>query len=92
MNALVTVVALAASWPNSSLPPVTRSDRGEHNVTTVPPQRTRVTRVIEQDIVKRYQAGQSTRRIAASLDIAKATVLRVLKSAGVPMRPTGTHY
>jgi hypothetical protein len=29
---------------------------------------------------------------AAALDIAKATVLRVLHEANVQMRPTGAHY
>jgi hypothetical protein len=92
-GALAGVVALAGSWPNSPLTSVTNGGRlhtGRGRGRR--PQRTRITRALERDIIKRYESGQPTRKIAAALDIAKATVLRVLHEANVQMRPTGAHY
>ncbi|MFF0822042.1 helix-turn-helix domain-containing protein [Micromonospora haikouensis] len=53
--------------------------------------RTRLTASLRADVVKRYEAGASTRRIAADLDIGKSTVLKILR-AEVELRPVGAHY
>jgi hypothetical protein len=59
---------------------------------TDPRRRTRVTPQLRAEIVRRYQAGEPSRLVAEELEIGKATVLKVLKSAGVKLKPTGGHY
>lgn len=44
---------------------------------------------LEQRIVELYVEGLSSRLVAVELGVAKSTVLRVLKAAGVPSPPTG---
>lgn len=51
--------------------------------------RTRVTERLEQRIVELYGLGWSSRMVASELGVAKATVLRVLKSRGVAVRSRG---
>ncbi len=46
---------------------------------------------IDADVIARYECGQSTRVIAAALGMGKATVLDILKSANVALRPVGRH-
>ncbi len=54
--------------------------------------RTRMTDRLEQQIVELYGHGWSSRSVARELGVAKATVLRVLKAAGVQVRPQGLRY
>ena len=54
--------------------------------------RTRVTDRLEQRIVELYATGWSSRLVANELGVAKATVLRVLKAAGVGVRPRVARY
>jgi len=51
--------------------------------------RTRVTDSLEQQVVMLYKEGLSTRAVAERTSIAKTTVLRILRSRGVEMRPAG---
>ncbi len=46
---------------------------------------------IDADVVSRYERGESTRVIAAALGMGKATVLDILNSANVVLRPVGRH-
>lgn len=55
--------------------------------------RRRITRKLADEVVHRYETCvESTRTIAAKLDIGKATVLGILKKEGVTIRPVGCRY
>ena len=54
--------------------------------------RTRVTASLAKDVTARYELGESMRSIALALGIGKATVLKILHAAEVPIKPTGRHY
>jgi hypothetical protein len=54
--------------------------------------RSRVTASLARDVTARYQRGESMRAIALALGLGKATVLKILHAAEVPIRPTGRHY
>ncbi|WP_392391015.1 helix-turn-helix domain-containing protein [Nocardioides sp. LHD-245] len=41
------------------------------------------------EIVAAYQDGKSSRQIASELQVAKSTVLNILRSAGAEVRPRG---
>ncbi|WP_146082100.1 helix-turn-helix domain-containing protein [Rathayibacter sp. AY1A3] len=44
-------------------------------------------------IIRLYAQGMSTREVAAQAAVVKSTVLRVLRDAGIEMRPRGgRHY
>ena len=47
---------------------------------------------IRADVVQRYEAGASSRTMAADLLLAKATVLKILAEADVQMRPSHVSY
>jgi hypothetical protein len=54
--------------------------------------RTRVTARLARDVAARYEHGDSMRSIALTLGIGKATVVKILKAADVPIKPTGRHH
>lgn len=54
--------------------------------------RTRVTTGLARDVTARYERGESMRTIALALGIGKATVLKILYAAEVPIKPAGRHY
>ena len=54
--------------------------------------RARLNDRIRADVVQRYEAGASSRTIAADLGLGKATVLKILADAGVQMRPSHVRY
>ena len=54
--------------------------------------RTRVTAGLIMDVTARYERGESMRNIALALGMGKATVLKILYAAGVPIKPAGRHY
>jgi len=54
--------------------------------------RTRLNTRIRADVVQRYEAGASSRTIAADLGLGKATVLKILDDAGVQKRPSHVRY
>jgi transposase-like protein len=47
---------------------------------------TRLTPEQRQDVVDRYRAGEHTTTIAKSFDVAKSTIIKVLRDNDVPMR------
>lgn len=54
--------------------------------------RARLNNRIRVDVVQRYEAGSSSRTIAADLGLGKATVLKILDDAGVEKRPSHVRY
>lgn len=56
------------------------------------PQRRRVTARLRTDVVEHYERGMSSRRVAATFGLGRATVLEILKTAGVDIRPQGLKY
>jgi transposase-like protein len=51
-----------------------------------------VTDRLERQTVELYERGLSARAVAAEVGIARTTVLRILKSRGVNVRPAGVVY
>jgi len=47
---------------------------------------------LRADVVRRYQAGEPSRVVAEELGIGKATVLKVLRSEGIQLKPMGARY
>lgn len=85
------VVALAGFKLNRVTPAGTTSEQPDRFVAP-PRQRIRVTDKLRADVIRRYQAGETSREVAAETGASKATVLAILKEAGVPMRPSGARY
>lgn len=56
------------------------------------PVRRRVGQWDRDEIVRLYESGLSSRAVAQRVGIAKSSVLRILKEAGVEMRPRGVRY
>jgi hypothetical protein len=54
--------------------------------------RTRVTASLAGDVTARYERGESMRNIALAGRMGKATVLRILHAADIPIKPAGRHY
>lgn len=54
--------------------------------------RTRVTAGLARDVTARYERGESMRNIALALGLGKATVLKILHAAEVPIKPACRHY
>jgi len=42
--------------------------------------------------VEAYEFGQTSRRVAEELTLGRTTVLKILKDAGVAVRPQGRKY
>lgn len=53
------------------------------------PRRTRVTADLRAEVMAQYQRGRTSRQVADGLAIAKSTVLQILRSEGVEVRPWG---
>ena len=69
-------------------PAADRSDRPRRTSRT----RTRLNNRIRGEVVRLYEAGQSSRAVAAQAGIGKATVLKILADADVQMRPSHVTY
>jgi diacylglycerol kinase family enzyme len=54
--------------------------------------RTRVTAGLARDVTARYERGESMRHIALAVGMGKATVLKILHAADIPIEPAGRHY
>jgi hypothetical protein len=52
----------------------------------------RVTASIRAEVVSRYQHGETSREVADACGIAKSTVLQILRSERVEVRPWGKRY
>ena len=55
------------------------------------PRRRRVTPELRAKVAARYEHGETSRHVAEACDIAKTTVLAILKTEGVEVRPQGRH-
>jgi DNA-binding transcriptional regulator LsrR (DeoR family) len=55
-------------------------------------QRQRITARLRAEVIKHYEQGMSSRRVAAALALGRTTVLRILKAAEVEVRPRGRKY
>jgi predicted transcriptional regulator len=51
-----------------------------------------VTAALAKDVTVRYEHGESMRNIALALGMGKATVLKILHAAEVPIKPAGRQY
>lgn len=83
--------------PNTACTGPAPSDRSffgsSDPVETVPVQTRRRTKVKDRsEIVRLYESGLSSRAVAERVRIAKSSVLRILKEAGVEMRAPGVRY
>jgi len=52
-----------------------------------PPRRRRITASLRAEVVERYLAGMTSRQVAATLELGRTTVLDIVKTAGVTLRP-----
>lgn len=73
---------------------ITRTVAAEASARPVAPlkvvSRTRITNSLRQHVIERYQQGQmSAQGVGEEFNLAKSTVLRILKEAGVDIRPQG---
>jgi transposase-like protein len=55
-------------------------------------QRHRITDSLRADVVEHYARGMTSRQVARTLGLGRTTVLKVLKDAGVAIRPQGRKY
>jgi hypothetical protein len=65
---------------------------GRNYVPSPARQRRRITARLRAEVVEHYMAGMSCRRVAATLGLGRTTVLGILKTAGVDIRPQGQKY
>jgi DNA invertase Pin-like site-specific DNA recombinase len=56
------------------------------------PRKARVTTALRADVVARYQRGGSSREVADTCGVAKSTVLKILRSEDIDVRPWGVRY
>jgi hypothetical protein len=54
--------------------------------------RRRITDKLRADLVDAYESGQTSRQVADELALGRTTVLKILKDAGVTVRPQGRKY
>lgn len=47
---------------------------------------------LRAEVVRRYRAGEPSRIVSEELGLGKATVLKVLRAEGVPLKPVGARY
>lgn len=83
---LVALATFRANTPVELRPPAARID--DRAITG----RRRITNRDRRRVVDLYQQGRSTRYVASEVGIGRATVLNILKQAGVERRPVGAHY
>lgn len=57
-----------------------------------PRQRQRITERLRAEVVLAYESGQTSREVAETFTIGRTTVLKILKAAGVAVRPRGRKY
>ena len=86
------LVALSRFSPNTSLTDAkSDADGTDRSSSFFSPlsQRRRVTARLRAVVVEAYESGQSSRQVAGELMLGRTTVLKILKAAGVPVRPPG---
>jgi len=57
-----------------------------------PPKRRRITAQLRADVVEAYGLGKTSQQVAEELALGRTTVLKILKAAGVTVRPQGRKY
>jgi transposase len=89
------IVALERFWSNNML----QKRQNEISVTDVTgmvsspaSQRQRITARLRAEVIKRYDHGMSSRRVAATLGLGRTTVLKILRTAEVEVRPPGRKH
>ncbi|WP_163911080.1 helix-turn-helix domain-containing protein [Mycolicibacterium aubagnense] len=55
-------------------------------------QRRRITPQLRTQVVEAYEFGQTSRQVAETCGVGRSTVLKILKDAGVAVRPQGQKY
>jgi hypothetical protein len=89
------LVALSQFWSNKRWPEG-QSDTyvtgGNDSMSSPVRQRRRITHGLRVEVVEYYERGMSSRRVAATFGLGRTTVLEILKSAGVTVRPQGRKY
>jgi DNA invertase Pin-like site-specific DNA recombinase len=95
MSRDMTLVALERVWSNKML----QKRQNEISVTDVTgmasspaSQRQRITARLRAEVIEHYDQGMSSRRVAATLGLGRTTVLKILKTAEVEVRPRGRKY
>ena len=88
----MTLVAVERFWSNKMRPVGRLVTNGTVGVPSTTPQRRRITVGLRADVVEAYESGQTSRRVAEELALGRTTVLKILKDAGVPVRPQGRKY
>lgn len=83
------MVVLASTKPNTLRFTRKRSDQRQSAPVAF---RSRVTLKMREEVVELYEAGLSALAVAEQLHIGKSTVLKILKAAGVTVRPQGQRY
>ena len=89
------MVALGQFSPNTLLTSVQDdvSEVDRHSSFVSPPrQRQRITARLRAEVVGAYESGQTSREVAETFAIGRTTVLKILKAAGVMVRPQGRKY
>jgi hypothetical protein len=54
--------------------------------------RRRITARLRAEVIEHYERGMSSRRVAATSGLGRTTVLEILKTADVELRPRGRKY
>lgn len=89
------LVALGRFSPNTLLTHaqdnVSAAD-GSSRFISPPPKRRRLTAQLRADVIEAYESGKTSRQVAAELALGRSTVLKILKAAGVAVRPQGPKY
>jgi hypothetical protein len=89
------LVALSRFSPNTLLTCV-QDDASVTNrpsrFVSPPLQRRRITARLRAEVVEAYDSGKTSRQVAEELALGRTTVLKILKAAGVTVRPQGRKY
>lgn len=85
------LVALGRFCPNTL---VTHAQDGAHLIerpafVSPPRQRLRITAQLRTAVVEAYESGKTGRQVAGELALGRTTVVKILKAAGVAVRPHG---
>ncbi|ORA83659.1 hypothetical protein BST29_08955 [Mycobacterium malmoense] len=65
---------------------------GTSRYVSPPRRRRRVTAQLRDVVVTAYESGQTSRQVAEEFALGRTTVLKILKAAGVMVRPQGRKY
>jgi transposase-like protein len=57
-----------------------------------PRKRRRITARLRAEVVQAYEFGETSRQVAEKFGLGRTTVLGILKTAGVRVRPQGRKY